>query len=359
MLDEAHILGGLDVLCGALPATPRARSRRSQAPPSAPLTPHPGARLQGVGLQPVKVLQFHRRWMRSRGVVAMGVAERITAGRKLRELAFKVYVQRKLPLAEVSVPIPRELELEGLPNLPVDIEQIGRIKLQSNSARVRPAIPGYSVGRRGDPAGTGTFGLVVRKRGTAGPLYLLSNSHVLAGSGMAAVGEAILQPGEADGGLLVRDTIGVLAEWVPFQFTADTFPNTVDVAIARLADAAASAAIAQLGLPVGVNKEVVRGMVVQKVGRTTTLSVAQVKDVHLRFASSYPTGWGPLRAGMQDQVLTTFYSAAGDSGAPVLDLERRVVGIHMAGSDMVGVFNKIDNVLAALDLEVVTQDGAP
>ena len=341
MASEQTIRQALDLLSGRPPlaaASPAARTagvRTTEAePPREPLADQP--------------------WLQDPGITALGLAERITEGETLPDLALKVYVEKKLRLSQCRYPIPGQLSLEGLPPIPVDVVETGRIVLQSNVTKIRPASPGYSVSLEGDAPGTGTFGLVMRKRGQATPLYLLSNSHAIANSGMATQGSSITQPGAADGGA-AADAIAQLSQWIPFVFSLQGFPNLVDAAIAALAPGVETPAIPQIGIPTGVNTSVTRGMQVQKVGRTTTYSIAFVRDVDLRLAAPYPKPGGQVgRVGFSDQVLTSFYTSPGDSGSGVLDMEGQVVGLHFAGSQTVGVFNKIGNVLAALDLEVVT-----
>lgn len=303
-------------------------------------------------------------WMFGEGIVGLGVAEKETCGKILNVVAVKVYVEKKLPSSKAKRPIPKKIELPGLPPIDTDVEEVGKVELHSNTQRIRPAIPGYSIGRAVEAQEAGTFGMVVRMKGQKTPLYLLSNAHAIAASGFATKGDAIIQPGGADGGTAAADTIGTLADWVPLVFSQTGFTNLVDAAIAELDEGAASAAIAVLGVPKGVNTKLTRGMYVQKMGRTTTLSVARVKDVDLRLPSTYPNGSGQLgRVGFSDQVLVTYYSAPGDSGSPVLDMDNNVVGLHVAGSAVIGIFCKIANIIKLLGVEVVTEanvgDAAP
>jgi hypothetical protein len=295
-------------------------------------------------------------WAFAEGVQALGLGEKETCGKILSEVALKLYVEKKKPTSAVDRPIPKSISVAGLPKIHTDVVEIGRIELQSNTQRIRPAIPGYSVGRALEPQEAGTFGMVVRKKGEASPFYLLSNSHAIAASGFANKGDAIIQPGGADGGT-TADIIATLTQWIPFVFGGNGFTNTVDAAIAELTPGAASAAIAQLGVPKGINTALNRGDYVQKMGRTTTLSVGRIMDIDLQVPSTYPNGAGGLaRVGFSDQVLVTFYSAGGDSGSPVLDMDSNVVGLHVAGSPVIGIFCKIANVMAQLGIEVVTQD---
>jgi hypothetical protein len=297
-------------------------------------------------------------WVLSDGITGFGVAEKEVCGKLLSDIVLKVYVEKKLPSRRVKRPVPKVLQLGNFASVETDVVEVGRIKPQSNTARIRPAIPGFSIGRAVDAREAGTFGLVVRKKGQTSPYYLLSNSHAIANSGFATKGDSILQPGRADGGKQTADAIGALSDWVPFVFSETGFPNLVDAAIAQLDDDVASAAIAQLGVPKGVNTTLTRGQYVQKMGRTTTLSVARVNDVDLRVPSTYPNpnvSGGKARVGFSDQVLVTFYSAGGDSGSPVLTMDNEVVGLHVAGSAIIGMFCKIQNIMDLLGIEVVTQ----
>ncbi|NKC11080.1 MAG: hypothetical protein GKR94_02400 [Gammaproteobacteria bacterium] len=299
-------------------------------------------------------------WIADDAFSALGLAERVTEGQLLTDLALKVYVQKKLPKSRCSNPVPSWIEVAGLPPIPTDVEEVGKIQPHSNIARVRPAPPGFSIGRSSDRSSTATFGLVVRKKGQDAPLYLLSNSHAIANSGLATKGEQITQPGAFDGGSSSVDTIAQLSDWVPFVFSKTGFPNLLDAAIAELDPDVTTSAIAQLGIPVGVSTQLTRGMEVQKMGRTTTFSIAKIKDVNVRLPTAYPTaGGGVGRVGFSDQVMTSFYSAPGDSGSAVLNMRSEVVGMHFAGSNTVGVFNKITNVLDQLGLAVVTADADP
>jgi hypothetical protein len=58
--------------------------------------------------------------------------------------------------------------------------------------------------------------------------------------------------------------------------------------------------------------------------------------------------------GFRDQVLCTRYSDEGDSGAAILNMANRVVGLHVAGTPSASIFNRITHVLRLLDLDLVT-----
>jgi hypothetical protein len=333
MANEEHLLQALDMLTeGSGAEVPQAL--RAEA-----LTIHKAA----------------RPWTAGRGIQGVGIGPKITDGEKLPDLVLKVYVDRKKPKTKVKNLVPRQVAVPGLPEaVPTDVEAIGVVNLEPNTTRVRPAIPGFSVGHVKITAGT--LGCLVRKRGDDKTLYILSNSHVLANEGLGAKGDKILQPGKADGGKVPTDVLAELAEWVAFQFTAAGYPNLVDAAIAKVRSAKnITSAIRLIGVPAGVNRTVQRDMQVQKTGRTTDYTVGIVKDINYRTALDYQKpGGGTGRVGFRDQVLCTRYTSGGDSGSAVLNMQKEVVGLHFAGSDSSSIFNRIGNVLDALLIDVVT-----
>lgn len=287
-------------------------------------------------------------WTAGPGIQGVGIGQKRTSLAQTSELVLKVYVERKLPRSHCEHPVPKRVNIPEIGSVPTDVEEIGRVRLESFTSRVRPAMPGCGVGHVAITVGT--FGCLVRKRGSKSPLYILSNSHVLANEGLARKGDKIVQPGTLDGGRSPADAIGELAEFVPFEFSAAGYPNLVDAALAKVAKSRVVREIRLLGIrPRGVNRKIERGATVRKVGRTTDLTVGTVQDVNYRLALHYQkTATTRGRVGLRDQVLCTRYTAGGDSGSAVLDLRDRIVGLHFAGSPSTSIFNKIGNVFTAL-----------
>lgn len=313
-------------------------------------------RTEAFATEAVATQRENRSWVFGQDIQGLGIGEKITEGEKLRQLALKVYVKEKKPLAKLRAArgVPKQVRVAGVPEaLPTDVEAIGEMQPESNTTRVRPAIPGFGLGH--PKVTVGTFGCLVRKTGDNTTLYILSNSHVLADEGLANVGDDIIQPGRADGGRSPADRIARLAEFVPFQFTATTFPNVVDAAIARVRTQDVTSAIRIIGVPKGASTVVRRGMQVQKTGRTTDHTIGVIKDINFRTALQYKKpGGGKGRVGFFDQVLCTRYTAGGDSGSAVLNMNGSVVGLHFAGSPTTSTFNKIARVRAALGIDIVT-----
>lgn len=295
-----------------------------------------------------------RPWTEGKGIQGVGIGEKITDGEQLQEVVLKVYVEQKLPKSKLDNPVPPKVRMPGLDEeVETDVEEIGRMAKEPNTARVRPAVPGFGLGHV--KITVGTFGCLVRKKGQKA-LYILSNSHVLADEGTGQIGDAIIQPGDHDGGKASADVVAELAAWVPFQFTTTGYPNFVDAAIAKVKKAAdVTSAVRLIGVPKGTSNVVRRGMRVQKTGRTTDYTTGVIKDINYRLALRYrKPGGGTGRVGLAEQVLCTRYTAGGDSGSAVFNMSGKVVGLHFAGSPSTSVFNRIEHVLAGLDIELVT-----
>ena len=289
-----------------------------------------------------------RKLIGSKNIVAVGVGEKVTNGKGTRTLALRFYVKRKLSLrklkaADAIPPAVHPALTVTKTAVQTDVIVLGPLRLDGKAIR-----PGDSVGHVKSTAGT--FGALVRHNKQ---LEVLSNSHVLARSGKAKKGDAILSPGKADGGKSPQDVVARLSRFKKFV-TGGAFVNRADCAVAkplatRLGDFTPN--IPGVGVPRGTITPK-RGMKIVKVGRTTGKTVGVVHDIHFRVVFPYE---GVGSVGFLDQVLCSRYSAPGDSGALVLDRKtKRAVGLHFAGATEGSVFSPIGAVLEALGLTLVT-----
>ena len=112
----------------------------------------------------------------------------------------------------------------------VDVRYVGRlIKLETPATlqkRRRPLVIGCSIGHFAITAGT--LGCFVTDRKTKAAL-ILSNNHVLANENNAKKGDAIIQPGDFDGGKRPKDVVAKLRNFVALKPAAT---NMVDCAVA-------------------------------------------------------------------------------------------------------------------------------
>lgn len=301
-----------------------------------------------------KIRKKSRGWTMGRSIQGLGVGRKITKGREEETLAIRVYVDRKKARAKCKNPVPKTMSVPEVGRVPTDVVEIGRVEAETFRDRVRPAMPGVGLGH--EDVTVGTFGCLVRRRGRQRGRYILSNSHVLANSGLAGIGDRVIQPGDRDGGRVSTDAIAALAEFVPFDFGAG-FPNHVDAAIARINRRSVRPEIRILGVrPAGVSRALARGMAVKKVGRTTDFTTGVIQDLHYRVRIPYRTSRTDPRirrsAGFRDLVLCSRYTAGGDSGSIVLNSRNRAVGLHIAGSASSSIFCRIQNVFDALNIEL-------
>lgn len=324
------------------------------------LTTAPNAQIESLNVSS----RSHARNMRNvigfDNVVAVGISEKVSNNVPTGKLALTFYVEKKMPLTDLTgdklVPPTIPESLSGWQAIPTDVVEIGKLKLETDSEALiikDPLQPGYSIGHIDITAGT--FGAVVSKQKE---LFILSNSHVLAKSGIGKKGDAILYPGKADQNGSTDNLVAHLEDFVQFTKGGE-YVNNVDCAIARPTAAGLAiltSEIKDLGIPKGTTKPV-RGMKIIKVGRTTGKTTGEIKDVHFRTLLDYDFGVGSI--GFTDQVFCTRYSLGGDSGSLVLEESTMMaVGLHFSGSSggehPGSIFNPIDKVLTALGVELVT-----
>jgi len=317
--------------------------------------------------------QASRELLARRNVTAIGLGYKVTAGKRTQTLSIICSVARKLPVSALSSP---DLVPSIVHGVVTDVIETGRIRaLQAPTGRFRPAPGGVSVGHRDITAGT--LGCLVRK---GGELFILSNNHVLANSNDAQIGDAIVQPGPADGGTVANDRIASLEAFVPISFLVPEPPsecsfargviavlnagcgligsqtryrmvsiqvtnNLVDAALARpLVAADVKDEILGIGAIQGTAQAAL-GTPVKKSGRTTGLTTGEILQVDVTVDVRYGGG---RTARFTDQLMAGAMSQGGDSGSAVLDGENRLVGLLFAGSDNSTIINRMENVFAAL-----------
>jgi len=310
-------------------------------------------------------------------VVGVGVGLKETSSDKTDEICVKVLVTRKLsPEALLSAElVPKELD-----GVRTDVIQVGNLRaLQTPKSRWRPAPGGVSIGHYGITAGT--LGCIVRDRDT-GERLILSNNHVLANSNDANIGDAILQPGPADGGKVATDTIATLLHFIPIQYT--TSPGTCDyarvyasignlIAIALGSSHRVSvnsfspqainkvdAALARPNLDSDVLDEIrgigeisgvleaELGMPLRKSGRTTDFTENQVQVLDATVNITYGGG---RTATFEEQIVAGPMSQGGDSGSLVVHGKSpEAVGLLFAGSEQSTILSPIQTVLDLLNV---------
>ncbi|MBW2163248.1 MAG: hypothetical protein JRF43_02045 [Deltaproteobacteria bacterium] len=285
-------------------------------------------------------------------VVGTGIGFKEVKGKETKELVIVVYVEKKVVREQLAAnelipntfPVPETLE-----KIKTDVVEVGRIEAQSFNTKIRPAMPGFSIGHYKITAGT--FGCLVKDTCPPCRFHILSNNHVLANSNAAHIGDPILQPGSYDGGVYPADMVARLSRFVPIHFGSPARYNLVDAGLALPLDQRnVIGSVVGLGIPKGTI-EATLGMEVIKSGRTTQTTLGKVKGIDGTIAVNYGVGVAYFR----NQILTTNMSKGGDSGSLLMSrAEQKATGLLFAGSDRVTIHNNIANVIMALGVEMIT-----
>jgi hypothetical protein len=220
----------------------------------------------------------------------------------------------------------------------VDVRYIGRLtKLAApwHQRKNRPLRVGGSIGHFRITAGT--LGCFVRRR-SDGQTLILSNNHVLADENKAKVGDAIIQPGQIDGGKKSTHGVGALVAMIRLKKTG---ANLVDAAVASIKSGITFNArkLEGLGDLAGLGSDFLdEGAEVAKVGRTTGTTRGRVTAFELdNVVVSYDLG--SIRFDNQVEIEGAGndpFSDGGDSGSLIVDGERRGVALLFAGGDQGG-----------------------
>ncbi|MFF0945485.1 hypothetical protein ACFYE2_14840 [Kocuria sp. CPCC 205300] len=295
------------------------------------------------------------------GVQAVAFGRKETAGQLTDQLAAIVMVQTKRPLEELPVDevIPQEIE-----GLPTDVVEVGVFTLDQavgspDTSKVRPLEGGIQIQalHGGVDPSTGTLGCFGLTKEAPRQVVMLSNAHVL-GDSDSHVTDTVGQPAMCSiCSTCCSDPVGKVLR---FKKT-----DRVDGALATLDEGVGYAAqIKEIGAVAGVRElsateAATLAIQVQKRGRTTGHTFGTVR------------AWipGPFNIMKHDGSVSKVcrdalwievrapsprYSAPGDSGAAVLDMEKRVVGLHFGGSDgKVGLACPIQFVTSELEIDIL------
>ncbi|GFO97053.1 hypothetical protein ig2599ANME_1251 [groundwater metagenome] len=316
-------------------------------------------------------------------VVGVMTGYKIRGEERTKELSIICMVEKKIPIAELKA---RDLIPKKIDDAVTDVIEVGKIRaLQiDRKSRLRPCPMGTSGGHYLITAGTN--GELLRDR-VSGKLCIGTNNHVGANSNEADIGDPYLQPGPIDGGRRPDDEIGRLLRFVPINLSGvpSECPvgklwsgiynvpasvanrrtrllsvvqvpedNFVDAAIIELNNERdAKAEILEIGIPKGTRTTQL-DIRVQKSGRTTGLT----RDGPITAVDATVTvDYGHGRTGIfKDQIIVgqPGFSAGGDSGSLILDMEGFAVGKLFAGSDTITIANHIQKYLDLLNADLVT-----
>ena len=308
--------------------------------------------------------------LRRPDIIGAGIGFKLSQKEVTDEPCIVAFVRRKIPKQLLH---PQDFIPPEINGVKTDIVQVNPRALISGTAsvgppiaiRLRPARPGCSIGHYDVTAGT--FGLVTKDRAT-GLRMILGNNHVLSNSNSGIPGDPVLQPGVLDGGHLLADTIAKLRRRIPLKFimtsvtpwgSAPPVPtgvtNIVDCAIAQpLEEGDVSPDILNIGVPAGVRRPW-PPLDVQKCGRTTGHTNGMVVHFGVTIAVDYGAA-GTAEFSNAVAISGHGFSAGGDSGSSILDMQNNVTCLLFAGDESEGITfaNDIFTVLEMLEQDLVT-----
>ena len=287
--------------------------------------------------------------------------KKIRKGRKLRKMAIRIYVSKKVPLAQLAEKDVIPTKLDGILT---DVIEIGEVKALSDDpkSKYRPVIAGISAM---NIYGTAcTLGFFARDKET-GKTVIVANNHCVARENKAKKGEAYVQPSPYDGGTYT-DEIGKLIRYVPLKYNDYLCPfrnflhkirklfkgeesNRVDAGCCSI-DVPYEKRILSIGEVKG-KREAREGELVMKCGRTTGFTTGgKIIDTAWNGVVQYSRG----RCWFEDCVLIQKrgFSAGGDSSSAIIaQSDRKLLGLLFAGSDTHTIFCKVSNIEKELGVE--------
>ncbi len=296
-------------------------------------------------------------------VVGVAPGLKMKGDKPVKTWTMNVLVEKKTSMDKLSknARVPKEVA-----GVKTDVVEVGKLEALAFTARVRPAMPGYSIGHHNITAGT--FGCLVQDirrcccnfkksdcctptgEDCPGDYLILSNNHVLADVNQGQPGDLILQPGPIDGGVFPADGVATLERFEPIVFGASGY-NLVDAAVARPTYSRnVIASIIGLVIPRGVDQALVGDLMI-KLGRTTQVTTGRVLATNATVNVNFGTAGV---AQFRNQILTTPMAAGGDSGSLLMDANLNAVGLLFAGSFAITIHNNIANVETALGVRPVT-----
>src|SRR6185295_5755963 len=172
--------------------------------------------------------------------------------------------------------------------------------------RRRPVPGGVEIGPLGGNF-VGTLGCFVRRgAGNSGPLFVLSNNHVLADVNRFPLGTQFTQPFSAN----PADVIATLSDFEPIRFPGPGSQprNVIDAAIAGVTDPR----LVVLGRMLNIARYTPQllaprpGMTVTKAGRTTGVTRGTIRAIRVRgVLVNYGTRQNPIIATFDNAITIT------------------------------------------------------
>jgi len=283
-------------------------------------------------------------------IVSVGIGAKRSDGQYTDQMAIVVTVARKVGPSQVFDPALVPDQVDGIAT---DVVVGGDPRTLACNGTVRPATGGISVGNARPGFGSGTIAcLVADNHGVA---YLLSCNHVLALLGRAQAGNPIVQPSIEDGGRAPQHVIARLTHAYPIDFQAG-HSNHIDCALAQVNTNLVSVLNEFFGRISNQPITAAPGQQVRKCGRSTEETASVVRQHRVGLYIGYPMAPRAHFSNLIaiEQTAGTPFAWQGDSGALVLDMENRPLGIVISTSAQWAYVVPMATILDTLQVHILT-----
>ncbi len=321
------------------------------------------------------------------GVVHVSVGLKETGGRVTDELCIRVYVEQKRDPASLPA---AELVPARIHGSPTDVNTIGAVTFTTNDTRYRPIKGGIQITNRiidvnssgtGTQMHRGTLGCTAIDNTDRAPV-LLTNWHVLSWNG-GRVADPVFQPGPATLpslsladlpyhppddtdkiGVIRRMVVGAKVDGGIAAIDVSSWCNCCGIRSTNEIDGLSVGGRPPRNTIVG-DEPAVSGMTVFKVGQSTLRTEGRVVDDNYpsfdidRDGTTY-TFTGQIAVSNTDPAKP--FSDHGDSGAALVNLDNKIVGLMFAAGRNVplnnvqqpflSLANHISDVLSALNIRI-------
>ncbi len=256
------------------------------------------------------------------GVAAVEIGIKESQGDLTDDLAFRVYVTKKLPEDQLA---PGEVIPDEIFGVKTDVIEYDSPAITFNTDKFRPLKGGIQIDNE-EPAGQGTLGCIAKVNGS-GEVVVLTNAHVVQTGG--ATGSVDMgQPEYTTCCCCACDDIGHSAE-------SDRAHNgSVDAAIVHLKSGIGADNVIRMlnadntdGVVQGSANAAVSSDAVVKVGRTSDKTFGTVVSI------THPTSGDTDTPARTNQILirpntgVTLFQDFGDSGSALVDKDNKVIGV--------------------------------
>ncbi|WP_315824152.1 hypothetical protein [Paraflavitalea speifideaquila] len=275
-----------------------------------------------------------------------GRGQKTTGNENTGQLVLEFYVNKKKDnLTEITNPVPAFINYGGI-NIPTDVKEkpVGiKPQWRNPGGDHLPARPGESVSRIHQD-NTGTMSLKVTKSEPDGSttLYMLSCYHVLFGSELANGILEVKPPAvlRGAGKLVTPGTLTGLAGHTLAQADFGYINDFVDAAVARLDDEnSLSDRVDELGEPEDLHAVNGEDIGTLKLSFCGAMSGKRTGIGIKACGQTRPYNISAAHPGLflKDLIELEKCSEEGDSGAPVMDDQKNIIGI-IIGADLTSTY---------------------